>query len=187
MITYYKAVRPDGTDFHSASFVWVPADGIPKGGWLVTHPNPGERIGRRSGADASQYLSVATVPTDCTGFRWPCRLIQVQAVGRAFLDGKYPNKRRVRAARVIAELPAWQALGPQGEQVAALIVRVQTLTGDELDCLDAAWDAAGDAAGDAALALITRDLITTAQYAALTLPWRQTVGRIHPDDPEELA
>ncbi len=27
-------------------------------------------------------------------------------------------------------------------------------------------------------------VITATQYDTLTLPWRQTVGRIHPDDPE---
>lgn len=32
-------------------------------------------------SDPSGWLSVATVPTDCTGMRWPCRLLEVEPVG----------------------------------------------------------------------------------------------------------
>lgn len=55
----------------------------------------------------------------------------------------------------------------------------------------AAWSAAGDAAGyaagGAAGALSARHLIaasgfTQAHYDALTTPWRETIGRIHPED-----
>ena len=48
----------------------------------------------------------------------------------------------------------------------------------------ATWDAVRDAAGVAAVALVVRDLIPTADYDTLTLPWRRIIGRIHPDDPE---
>ena len=34
--------------------------------------------------------------------------------------------------------------------------------------------------------LIARDLISTTHYDALTLTWRQTIGRIHPDDAEAV-
>ena len=75
-VTFFKAVRPDGGSFHDPDFRWLPEDGvIPEGGWLVEHPEPAGRIGKNSGASASGYLSVATVPTECTGFRWPCRLL----------------------------------------------------------------------------------------------------------------
>lgn len=142
--TFFKAVRPDGTSFHDPTFRWLPEDGvIPEGGWLVEHPSPAARIGKHSGASASDYLSVATVATDCTGFRWPCRLLEVEPVGRACLDSFYLSKRRVRAARVVRELAPHLTLGPQGEHVAALIERAGRLTRDEerrvADALDACW------------------------------------------------
>jgi hypothetical protein len=49
---------------------------------------------------------------------------------------------------------------------------------------NAAWNAAWNAARDAAAALVVRDLITTDEYDTLTRPWRQVIGRIHPDDAE---
>ena len=61
-MTLYKAVRPDGTDFHSGRVRWAPKTrpvGRPR---IVRHPTA-----TRIGAKASGYLSVATVPTDCTG------------------------------------------------------------------------------------------------------------------------
>ena len=152
-VTFFKAVRPDGGSFHDPTFRWLPEDGvIPEGGWLVEHPEPAGRIGKSSGASASDYLSVATVPTDCTGFRWPCRLLEVEPVGRACLDIVYDSKRRVRAARVLRELDPHLALGPQGDQVAALIERAGRLTPDEKRRLVAAWDAAWGAARGAARA-----------------------------------
>ena len=205
--TFFKAVRPDGTSFHDPTFRWLPEDGvIPEGGWLVEHPSPAARIGKHSGASASDYLSVATVPTDCTSFRWPCRLLEVEPVGRAYLDSVHASKRRVRAARVLRELDPRLALGPQGEQLAALIERAGRLTPDEKRRLgavwgaarsavgvaawdaawgaawDAAWGAAWDAAWDTTLGLITRDLISTTHYDTLTRPWASVIGKVHPDD-----
>lgn len=146
--TYYKAVRPNGGSFHDPEFRWLPegwgsGDPIPMG-WVVEHPNPGERIEKDSGARANEYLSVATVPTDCTGFEWPCVLLEVQAVGRACLDSYYPNKRRVRGARIIRELPAHEAFGPQGAEVVAILYRAVRLTTDEVEKLsDAQWSNQG--------------------------------------------
>lgn len=143
--TFFKAVRPDGGSFHDPTFRWLPEDGvIPEEGWLVEHPSPAARIGRGSGASASGYLSVATVATDCTGVQWPCRLLEVEPVGRACLDNLYPSKRRVRAARVVRELDPRLAFGPQGEHVAALIERAGRLTVDEEHRASAARVTAGD-------------------------------------------
>ena len=161
-VTFFKAVRPDGGSFHDPTFRWLPEDGvIPEGGWLVEHPEPAGRIGKSSGASASDYLSVATVPTDCVGFRWPCRLLEVEPVGRACLDTFHASKRRVRAARVLRELDPRLALGPQGEQVAALIERAGRLASDEKRRLGAAWAAAWGAARGAA-----RDAALGAAWAA---------------------
>lgn len=76
MTTYYKAVRPDGTDFRTGTVRWLPpvCDPMPGGGMVVTHPTSRNRTD--GGADG--YLSVATVATECTGMRWPCRLAVVE-------------------------------------------------------------------------------------------------------------
>ena len=186
---YYKAVRPDGASFHGPTFRWLP-EGWKSGNpiptdWVVRHPNPGAEKG--SGAHASRYLSVATVPTDCTGFRWPCVLLEVEAVDQAYLDDQYPHKRRICAARVIRELPAHEVFGPQGAEVVAILDRAAKLTAEEVQNLAAAWDAARaaawdaawaarDAARDAAVATLARDLITTEHHDLLIGPWRAVMG-----------
>ena len=148
--TYFKAVRPDGTDFHTGTVQWAPPEGH-EGEWIVRHPAATE-----IGDDASGYLSVATVATDCTATSWPCRLLTVEAIGDVTIPSPsdLPSKRAGVAFRVTGELPAHEALGPQGEAAAALIDRARRLTADELDSLaaagDAAWDAALAVAGDAA-------------------------------------
>ena len=131
--TYYKAVRPDGTDFYSGRVLWDQ---------IVRHPNPG--IPREE--DAEGYLSVSVSPTDCTGMKWPCRLFAVEPVEEVSVwepTPGLPSKRASHAWRVVRELPAYEALGPNGAEVAAFLDLLPTLTRTQ-------WDAAGDAAGDAA-------------------------------------
>ncbi len=147
--TYYKAVRPDGTSFHDPSFRWVPESGpIPDDGLLVSHPG---YLDRRS---AAGYLSVSTVPTDCTGMEWPCRLLEVVAVPRRKVvtpePDSLPNKRGASAWLVVDRLDPHLALGPQGPEVAAIIERAGRLTQEEAARLVSAWNAVGDAARDAA-------------------------------------
>ena len=196
MTTYYKAVRPDGTDFFSGQVRWLPPAGepLPEGGLVVRHPTA---TTPSLGDDAADYLSVSTVPTDCTGMQWPCRLARVEAVDTAVWTpnaAALPNKRAAVVWRVVAEVDAWQALGPQGREVAAIIDRARMLTADELRQLTATWSAAWgtawdaawgtargaarDAARDAALATLVRDLITPEQYDLLMAPWRTVIGDI---------
>ena len=151
MTTYYKAVRPDGTDFRTGTVRWLPpaGDPMPGGSMVVTHPTSRKRTD--GGADG--YLSVATVATECTGMRWPCRLAVVEPTRAAVWTpdpGTLPSKRASWQWRVVAEIDAHQALGPQGREVAAIIDRARMLTTDELRQLAAAWDAAWDAAWGAA-------------------------------------
>jgi len=178
--TYFKAVRMNGRDNYSNSITWAPE--APEFPYVVTHPDPEEGYG------AAQYFSVSVDATNCTGHAWPCRLLEVEAVRghEVFTPNavNLPSKRAATAFRVLRELPAHLVLGPQGEQVAALIERARILTADELDQLASAWDAAWDAASSAALGLLVRDLIPTEYYDKLTGPWRRIVGRIHEDDPE---
>ena len=178
MTTYFKAVRPDGTDFRTGLVQWAPPAGH-VGEWLVRHPTSSE-----IGNHPSKYLSVATDPTDCTGMRWPGRLLEVEAVGEvATPNPDMPHKRAGVAFRVLREVPATVALGPQGEHVAELIRSIHDITRTPAERVALAWYATWDAARDATLALLVRDLITTEDYDALTRPWRTAIGPIHPDDP----
>lgn len=172
-MTYWKAVRTNGTDFHSGRVLWAVEPGT-----IVHHPTT-KRGDDLSGHDADSYLSVSTVPTDCTGMAWPCRLLEVESVrGYPVITPDpevLPNKRASAAWRVVGEHPAHFALGPQGEHVAALIEATGHLTDEQLSALNAArvaalvadkyaakyaakyatrtaaWDAARDAARIAAL------------------------------------
>ena len=167
MTTYWKAARPDGTDFHTGTVQWAPPEGH-EGEWIVRHPAATE-----IGDDASGYLSVATVATDCTAMSWPCRLLTVEAIGDVTIPSPsdLPSKRAGVAFRVTGELPAHEALGPQGEAAAALIGRARRLTADELDSLAAAWDAAWDAAWAAARAAAWAAARAAAWDAAWDAAW----------------
>ena len=179
---YFKAVHMDGTDFYTGIVRWLPPVGepLPEGGLIVQHPT----ARKRTTGDAAHYLSVATVPTDCTGMEWPCRLARVErtraAVWQPDPDG-LPNKAASWQWRVVEELDATLTLGPQGREVAALIERAARLTGDEVARLATAWDAARGAARDAARALTVRDLISTERYDTLTRPWASVIGLTEDD------
>ena len=191
MSSYYKATRPDGTDFYTGTVDYGAAlasgDTIRLDSDETEFPGPG-------------WLHLATVPTECDGMTWPCRLFEVEPVGEFHRGEGHPYKIGCREVRVLRELPAHEAFGPQGEQVAALIERARCLTAAEIKRLHAAWYAAraaarytawdaagyaaGDAAGYAAWSLVARDLISTDAYDTLTRPWGEVIGPIHPDDPD---
>ncbi len=148
---YFKATRPDGTDFRTGTVNYLAALAS---GTTVRHPcGESGMIANR----ADTHLSVSVVAADCTGMAWPCRLFRVEPVGE-ILDNltASPNKRACSALKVAEELPAHTALGPQGAEVAALIERCRTLAGQELARLAAArvpaWAAAWAAARAAAWA-----------------------------------
>ena len=167
-MTCYKAVRPDGRDFYSGTVRWLPPVGepLPDGGLVVRHPTA-----RRwaNGAGAAAYLSVSTVATDCTGMEWPCRLAEVEKVpgyGVHEVGGDLPHKRASVAWRVVREVDAHLALGPQGVEVAAIIERASRLTADEMTRLYAARYAARAAAWAAAWAAARAAAWDAARYAA---------------------
>jgi len=175
----FKAVATDGTDFHTGTVPWLPADGapIPEGGWLVEHPEPGQ-VGS---ANPSGFLSASSVETDCTGFSWPARLLLVEPAATMWTPNPdlLPDKRAARAWRAVRELPAWQLLGPQGREVAALIEQVSHLTSAQIEglaaargavfgaVLGAAWDAFQPAARDAALAAALNASLNASRVAAM--------------------
>ncbi len=195
-MNYYKCTRPDGTDFQTGTIDYAAAFAS---GEVITHP------AKRVKGEPATYLSVSIAPADCTGMAWPCRLFRVEPVGRAYKSVDLKHKRECSALRVVEELPAWQALGPNGQQVAALVEQARTITPDQLRQVvaasDAAWaatarDAARAAARAAAWAAakraaarrtnspawaavwayVVRDLITPEQFQTLAGPWISVMG-----------
>ena len=150
--TFFKSVRPDSTDFHTGMIHWLPAEGapIPEGGWLVEHPHPGD-VGIW---DSAFFLSASTVETDCSGFKWPARLLIVEPVGAVWTPHPvgFPHKRASIRWRVVEELPAWRLFGPQGREVTAIIEQAAHLTIAQIADLHYALDAAYGAARSAARA-----------------------------------
>lgn len=129
MTIYYKAIRPDGFDFHTQTVDYGKA--AKSRSKKLKHP-----AGREAAVNASAYLSVATVPTDCTGMKWPARLLEVEAVGPAWEPHvDLPNKRAVLEMKIIRELPAWQVFGAEGERIVKLIERFDARTPAETEAL----------------------------------------------------
>ena len=182
--TYYKATRLDATSFYDQTTKW-------RVGRITRHPAPD----MSQGLCSSGLLHISDAPGETLiGGSWPCRLFEVEPRSALVSDGSH--KHGCTAVKVVRELPAWQALGPNGEAVAALIERCRTLTADEVGRLDAAWNAALNAARNAAWyaawnaarnaawyaawnaarALVTRDLITPDQFQTLAGPWIEVIG-----------
>lgn len=136
-MTFWKATRPDGTDFYSGTTRYIPGE-------IVHHPLPDLSGG------AGRYLSIADTPTQCYGMKWPCRLFEVEPVGEHRRVDEMSHKVACKAVHVIREVDATISLGPQGSEVVALIERASQLTGEEIRSLEDAWDAARDAEWDAA-------------------------------------
>jgi hypothetical protein len=124
-LTFYKATRPDGTSFYDGKTKW-------QVGRIVRHPAPDLSLGLCSAG----VLHISDAPDETlVGASWPCRLFEVEPRGKIISDGSH--KYGCAVVKVVRELPAWQAFGPNGEAVAALIERCKTLTYDA-----AAWTAA---------------------------------------------
>ena len=186
-MTYFKSVRPNGCSFYDSTFRWLPD------GWKSGDPIPADLVVEHpdyspTDSCASRYLSASTAATDCTGMYWPCVLLEVEPVGpvRQPDPRGLPHKVAAPAWRVIRELPAITALGPQGAEVSALIDRFRHLTGDDLERLDAArgaardaaryaaWYAGRDAARDAAWDAARYAARISARYAAWISAWDAT-------------
>jgi uncharacterized protein YceK len=132
---YYKAVKPDGTDFATGRTKPVVGEWMPKiDGSLVM---------------CQRGYHVSDEPAETLiGGSWPCRLFLVEIKDRK--PERSQHKYVVHTYRPVEELPAWMALGPNGQEVAALIERAGRLTPAETRALHAAWDAAWGAAWGAA-------------------------------------
>jgi len=164
---FFKATRPDGTDFRTGRVEYV------VGKRVRPLPHDGERVICRPG-----LLHAADVPTETlVGGRWPCRLFKVTGKPVAGLNDEHPHKAGFRELRVVREIDAHLALGPNGVEVARFIESCRTVTPEQAKELRAAWGAAWHAAWDAARALVVRDLITSEQFDVLTGRWVSVMGR----------
>jgi hypothetical protein len=170
---FYKAVRPDGKDFYSGTVDYAAICGT------------GEQLPELPGGPCCSpdvYHASTSKADTLIGGSWPCRLFEVD--GEPVSEEK--NKRGFCTLTVVRELPAWEALGPNGEAVVCLIEKCRTITPQTANQLnaarnaarDAAWDAAGYAARDAAGALVVRDLVAPEQFDILTAPWVSVMGEI---------
>ena len=155
MITYHKALRPDGTSFHDPTFQWGTEPGD-----VTVHPHPD-----LLSTDAADWLSASTEAANCTGFQWPCRLFEVEPVGEVV--PRSWSKVSAASWRIVRELPAHRALGPNGRVIVAFLDRLRTVTDEQLDALDAVWWDAWTAA--AANVLAARDAARLAAWDAT--PW----------------
>lgn len=163
-MTYYKATKPDGTSFYDSAYNWKVG-----------------RITRLEGAKRSELcapgiLHASKAPGESlVGGSWPCRLFVVEPRDKVIESTRHQHKVGAHAWKVVEELPAWQALGPNGDEVVKIINRAKTLTHDEVWRLRAAWDAARGAAWGAAGAL-TLDLISQEHFDLLVGPWKDAIG-----------
>jgi hypothetical protein len=153
-VKFYKATRLDGTDFYSGTVNYARALQTDTSIWL-----PGQFPDHPQLCSAG-VLHASDVPAESlVGGWWPCRLFEVTGVPVTQEGHKFGFRR----LHVEHELPAWQALGPNGERVVAVLDRASRLTSDEIKALDAAWDAARAAARAAAW--------DAARAAALDAAW----------------
>ena len=151
MTEYYKALRPDGTDFATGT----------------TKPRKGRWMPRIEGdlVMCRRGYHVADAPAETlVGGSWPCKLARVEIPGGEW--EREGHKLVVPTYRVVEWLPSWQALGPNGQEVVALIVRAGRLTADELRSLAAAGDAAAGAARMAAWGVVWDAARDAARIAA---------------------
>ena len=162
--TFWKATRPDGTDFYTGTIDYAAAC---ESGQPVTIPevdNPSCCTGT--------VLHASTVPTETLiGGSWPCRLFEVTGTPVA----EEEHKRGFFSLTVVREADAHLALGPQGEHVAALTKRAKRLDHHESASLQAAWGPAVDAARDAAVDA-ARDAAGVAARVAAVAAARDAVG-----------
>ena len=129
--TYWKAVRPDGTDFWTGTVRWLPKTPL-KRPHTVRHPSSTCAVRE----DHSTSLAVSTDPTNLTGALWPMRLCRVEQVEDIIITDAY--ERQSVAWRVVEEVDPSIRFGPQGPHVAALIARAGVITGDEVEKFNAA-------------------------------------------------
>lgn len=157
--TFWKATRPDGTDFHTGKIGY--ADALNTG----TSVAPPSAQKGKFALSVAGVLHAATAPDGTLfGGEWPCRLFEV--TGEVVVS--QGTKVGMVAMTPLREVEAWRALGPQGKECGALIERADSLTADEIQRLATVWEAArhGRAAALGAALGAARDAGRDAAYGA---------------------
>lgn len=168
---YYKAVRPDGTDFYTGTVDYAGICGtdqtLPV---LPTVPGDGwdEDCGGPVCCTDEVYHASTSKADTLIGGDWPCRLFEVE--GEAVAEEG--TKRGFYTLKVLRELPAHEALGPNGEAVVALIEKAKTLTAEQVNKPYVPRDVARDAARDVAVYTARVAARDAARCAAMDAVWR---------------
>jgi hypothetical protein len=111
---------------------------LPHTEWLHAHSAAAETLTTASWPSETGRL------TDLTNWR----LLQVQPVGTWYQAARqqWPYWHKARTYTVTGEAPAWEALGPNGEDVLALYELITELTPQDAERLAARWHARGQRA-----------------------------------------
>ncbi len=125
MTIYYKATNMDGKDFFSNTVQFTVGESVP--------PLP-EVLGPECCSSDVYHASTHPESTLIGGF-WPCRLFEVEGIPVA----EENQKRGFYTFKVVREIEAWRALGPQGREIVTFLERCSRLTVDEAESLEAAW------------------------------------------------
>ena len=169
---YYKATRPDGTDFYSGTILYGVGKTVRPAKFKGTPIICGPGVLHASDVAAETLI----------GGYWPCRLFEV--TGKPFIgfDSEHKHKAGFKQLKVVAEIDPCLALGPNGRYVAGIIERIRQADRQEIRGLVAAWEATREAtreaAWEAAWGAVCRDLITPEQYKTLTDLWVSVMGPI---------
>lgn len=139
---FFKATRPDGTDFRTGRIDYAAA----LGGDPIALPTVGYPQ-----CCTGDVLHASTVAAETLiGGGWQCRLFLVEGEPVA----EEGHKRGFFSLRVVEEIDSHHALGPNGAEVARVIEKARNLTEDQANAINTTWDAtrsaAGGATGDAA-------------------------------------
>lgn len=168
-MTYYKAVRMDGTSFYDHKTVWE------VGKVTEIEPRKRGRILCMSG-----ILHASTAPGEVlVGATWPCRLLEVEPVGP--IVARDWHKVGAHAWRVVRELPPEEIFGPQQYNVTLLWGRMFHLTRDLTRALALAYMAmepSMDAMNAARMAVIRlhRQSVWEGLHGSITTQVRRAYG-----------
>lgn len=161
--TFYKTTRLDGTDFRTGAFDYAAA----LGSTLSVSAAPRPRC------HTGSVLHASAEPTEAlNGGAWPCRLFAVE--GRPV--ARNARTRGFFALHVTDELDARLALGPNADEVTAVLRCTATLTPRQATQLatalaeadSRAWHAAGSVCGHFAKASMRHAAMRAAQEATRT-------------------
>lgn len=134
---FYKAVKPDGTDFHTGTVQWLPLEPAnkPIKNRIIKHPTSKKVIVGKH----STSLAVSTNPMNVLGAYWPMRMAIVKpAVGYIPVYCS-DDKWQALAWEVVREIPAYTHFGSNGVYVKSLIDQILRLTLEQTNYAYRLW------------------------------------------------